>query len=101
MLSLFQRSLRRAHSSRAYHAAVPNSLVSTSSPEFVTKAAAMDGLVKDLEAKMASARQGGGEKAAERMRAKGKRLPRERFANPTNHPTLAIHRDTSQTTPFT
>lgn len=39
----------------------------------------MDGLVKDLEDKMAVARQGGGIKAAERMRSKGKRLPRERF----------------------
>jgi hypothetical protein len=38
----------------------------------------MDQLVADLEAKLAAARAGGGPKAAERMRGKGKRLPRER-----------------------
>lgn len=54
------------------------SLTSTSSPEFQAKAAAMDELVKDLEEKTLLARQGGGSKAAERMRSKGKRLPRER-----------------------
>lgn len=88
MCSLFQRSLWRSLSSnhtRAYHAAVLSSHVSTSSPEFMTKAAAMDELVRDLEAKMATARQGGGSKSAERMRAKGKKLPRERFGNsPSN-----------------
>jgi 3-methylcrotonyl-CoA carboxylase beta subunit len=40
----------------------------------------MDELVKDFETKMAQARLGGGPKAAERMRSKGKKLPRERFA---------------------
>ena len=54
------------------------SLISTSSPEFIAKAAAMDTLVADVEAKMAEARLGGGAKASERMRAKGKKLPRER-----------------------
>ena len=86
MCSLFQRSLCRtlpSYHRRAYHAAVLPSHVATSSPEFITKAAAMDELVKDLEVKMATARQGGGVKAAERMRAKGKRLPRERFGNST------------------
>lgn len=39
----------------------------------------MDGLVADLEAKLAQARQGGGTKAADRMRSKGKLLPRERL----------------------
>lgn len=53
-------------------------MVSTSTPEFQAKAAAMDELVKDLEAKMHTARQGGGSKAAERMKNKGKLLPRER-----------------------
>jgi len=48
----------------------------------------MDELVKNLEAKMATARQGGGQKAAERMRAKGKRLPRERFGNSNISPIL-------------
>lgn len=39
----------------------------------------MDVLVGDLEAKLTEARQGGGEKAAARMRARGKLLPRERY----------------------
>lgn len=38
----------------------------------------MDELVRDLEEKTKQARLGGGEKAAERMRSKGKKLPRER-----------------------
>lgn len=38
----------------------------------------MDELVKDFESKTEAVRQGGGPKAAERMRSKGKRLPRER-----------------------
>ena len=38
----------------------------------------MDEVVADLEAKLAKAREGGGAKAAERMRNKGKKLPRER-----------------------
>lgn len=42
----------------------------------------MDALVKDLEAKLETARAGGGQKAAERMRTKGKKLPRERCADP-------------------
>jgi hypothetical protein len=64
---------------RSYHAAsVLPSLISPSSPEFRARAEAMDQLVADLEAKLAAARAGGGPKAAERMRGKGKRLPRER-----------------------
>jgi acetyl-CoA carboxylase carboxyltransferase component len=38
----------------------------------------MDILVVDFEEKAANARQGGGSKAADRMRSNGKRLPRER-----------------------
>jgi 3-methylcrotonyl-CoA carboxylase beta subunit len=38
----------------------------------------MDLLVADLETKLERARQGGGPKAAERMRSRGKKLPRER-----------------------
>ena len=38
----------------------------------------MDEVVADLDAKLAVAREGGGAKAAERMRSKGKKLPRER-----------------------
>lgn len=63
---------------RAYHPSVLPSLVSTASPEFTAKAEAMDALVADLDAKMAAVRLGGGPKAAERMRSKGKKLPRER-----------------------
>jgi 3-methylcrotonyl-CoA carboxylase beta subunit len=54
------------------------SFVSTSSPEFVAKAASMDELVADVEQKMADARLGGGSRAVERMRNKGKKIPRER-----------------------
>ncbi|KAF8969409.1 carboxyl transferase [Flammula alnicola] len=82
MQRLVQRSLRRALSQprRSYHASVLPSIVSTSSPEFQAKAVAMDELVKDLEEKMETARQGGGSKAAERMRGKGKLIPRERLS---------------------
>jgi 3-methylcrotonyl-CoA carboxylase beta subunit len=61
-----------------YNASVLSSHVSTTSPEFLAKAEAMNALVADLDAKMAEARLGGGTKAAERMKAKGKKLPRER-----------------------
>lgn len=75
-----QHSIRRnfLNIRRTYHASVLPSLISTSSPEFTAKAEAMDELVADLEAKTAAARVGGGAKAAERMRSKGKKLPRER-----------------------
>ena len=39
----------------------------------------MDQLVADLDEKLAQAREGGGAKAAERMRSRGKKLPRERY----------------------
>jgi 3-methylcrotonyl-CoA carboxylase beta subunit len=74
------RRANRLVNARKFHSAVLPSLVSTSSPEFVAKAQAMDTLVADLEAKLAQARMGGGEKAFERMRKKGKKLPRERLA---------------------
>ncbi|KAG6832160.1 hypothetical protein H0H92_004891 [Tricholoma furcatifolium] len=79
--STLHRSIRRAVTvqRRPYHATVLPSLVSTSSPEFKAKAEAMDELVADLEAKLAKAREGGSAKAAERMRSKGKKLPRERL----------------------
>lgn len=63
---------------RHFSADVLPSLVSTASPEFAQKKEAMDRLVEDFEAKVADARKGGGAKAAERLRAKGKMLPRER-----------------------
>ena len=65
-------------SRRAYHPAVLPSFLSTAAPEFKEKANAMDALVADLEGRLAKVRQGGGPKAAERMRSKGKKLPRER-----------------------
>jgi len=64
---------------RGYHASVLPSLISKASPEYQAKAESMNELVRDLEQKMAAARRGGGPKAAERMKSKGKRLPRERF----------------------
>lgn len=68
------------HRLRAYHAAsVLPSLVSPSSPDFQARTKAMDQVVADLDAKLATAREGGGPKAAERMRSKGKKLPRERY----------------------
>ena len=76
-----RQSFRRVSTrqgTRGYHASVLPSLIQTGSPEFQAKAEAMDGLVADLEAKLAAARQGGGAKAADRMRSKGKLLPRER-----------------------
>ncbi|KAG6903394.1 hypothetical protein C0995_005417 [Termitomyces sp. Mi166 len=81
MRPILQKCLRRAIASsrRSYHATVLPSLISTSSPEFIAKAQAMDELVADFEAKMAKARAGGSAKAAERMRSKGKKLPRERL----------------------
>ncbi|KAJ7490271.1 carboxyl transferase [Mycena galericulata] len=77
--ALASSCVRRA-SRRPYHASVLPSLVSTASPRFVAKAEAMDTLVADLEAKTTEARLGGGAKAAERFRSKGKKLPRERLA---------------------
>jgi hypothetical protein len=68
------------HRVGAYHAAsVLPSLVSPTSPDFQVRAKAMDQVVADLDAKLAAAREGGGAKAAERMRSKGKKLPRERY----------------------
>ena len=58
--------------------AVLPSLISPLSPEFVAKKDAMDAVVRDLDAKLAQARAGGGQKAIDRMRSKGKLPPRER-----------------------
>ena len=76
-------------SRRFYHPSVLPSLISTASPDFKAKSEAMDSLVADLEDKLTSVRQGGGHKAAERMRSKGKKLPRERFV----HFVLHVHSD--------
>lgn len=86
MGSLIHKSLRTTalRSLRSYHASVLPSIISTVSPEFKAKAAAMDCLVNDIEDKMLATRQGGGPRAAERMRSKGKLLPRERSAISTN-----------------
>lgn len=84
MQSVLKRAIRSSivsvRYSRRYHASVLPSLVSPTSPEFREKADAMDLLVADLEAKLEHARQGGGPKAAERMRSRGKKLPRERLS---------------------
>ncbi|KAF8608238.1 carboxyl transferase [Ceratobasidium sp. AG-I] len=56
------------------------SLLSTSSPDFVEKADAMNGLVSRYEELVGTARLGGGVKAQEKMKAKGKMTPRERIA---------------------
>lgn len=55
------------------------SLISTASPEFKAKAESMDSLVAELEGNLAKVREGGGSKAEDRMRSKGKKLPRERL----------------------
>lgn len=73
---------------RRYHDVVLPSLLSTTSPEFTAKAEAMDALVKDLEAKTTQVRLGGGQKAADKMKGKGKKLPRERCAV---HPLTDTH----------
>ncbi|ETW86338.1 hypothetical protein HETIRDRAFT_443837 [Heterobasidion irregulare TC 32-1] len=65
---------------RLYHASVLPSFISPSTPEFVTKSKDMDGLVADFEEKLSQGRLGGGLKAAERMKSKGKKLPRERLS---------------------
>lgn len=75
----FSRSIHAGSTTRRlYHASVLPSLVSTNTPEFQQKAESMDALVSDLKAKIAWAKDGGGPKAQERMRSKGKKLPRER-----------------------
>lgn len=72
------RTARAPHAPRAYHASVLPSLISPGSPEFQERARSMDALVAELEEKLAAARAGGGPKAVERMRSKGKMTPRER-----------------------
>ncbi|KAG6378611.1 carboxyl transferase domain-containing protein [Boletus reticuloceps] len=77
----FSRPIHLAATTRrCYHASVLPSLVSTATPEFRQKAESMDALVSDLKAKIAQAKEGGGPKAQERMRTKGKKLPRERLS---------------------
>ena len=50
----------------------------------------MDQVVADLDAKLAAAREGGGAKAAERMRSKGKKLPRERCSTVQYFPSATL-----------
>ena len=68
MLRLQQATAYVARGVRRYNASVLPSLVSTSSPEFLAKARAMDELIGDYEAKLAQVRQGGGVKAQEEER---------------------------------
>ncbi|KAF7794547.1 hypothetical protein EIP86_005681 [Pleurotus ostreatoroseus] len=95
MRGALQRSLRHSLAfngpRRAYHATVLPSLLSTTSPEFRAKAESMDAVVSEFESKVAAARLGGGLKAAERMRSKGKKLPRERYANLAAHDVYPDH----------
>lgn len=70
----------RPKHARSYHASVLPTLVSTTSPEFQQNAQSMEQPIRELEEKTAEARIGGGPKAIERMRSKGKKLPRERCA---------------------
>jgi 3-methylcrotonyl-CoA carboxylase beta subunit len=65
-------------SKRTYYPSILPNTVNASIPEFKEKAQAMDELVADLESKLAHAKEGGGSKAQEKMRSKGKKLPRER-----------------------
>jgi 3-methylcrotonyl-CoA carboxylase beta subunit len=79
MHHILRHAFRGAVHRRSYHATVLPSLVSTTSPDFRAKAESMDLLVSNLEANLATAREGGGSKAQERMRSRGKLLPRERL----------------------
>ncbi|KZT12894.1 carboxyl transferase [Laetiporus sulphureus 93-53] len=79
-LRSIRRPCRWRGPQRTYHSSVLPSLFSTSTPDFQAKAEAMDALVADVDAKMATVRLGGGEKAAQRMRNAGKKLPRERLS---------------------
>lgn len=56
------------------------SVISTSSPDFLEKAEAMDKLVADLEEHLSTARLGGGVAALDKMRSRGKKTPRERLS---------------------
>ncbi|KAJ3741576.1 carboxyl transferase [Lentinula detonsa] len=78
--SPIRRISRSSTAKRPYHATVLPSLISTTSTEFISKKEAMYGLVEEFEAKTAKARLGGGIKAQERMKSRGKLLPRERLA---------------------
>jgi 3-methylcrotonyl-CoA carboxylase beta subunit len=55
-----------------------HSSLSRQDPAFQASAAAMQILVEDLRAKVATVKQGGGERACERHLARGKLLPRDR-----------------------
>lgn len=70
---------------RNYHASVLPSLISPTSPEFVAKAQSMQEVISSLDAKLSKARLGGGQKSIDRMRSKGKKLPRERLSLLLDH----------------
>ncbi|KZW03174.1 carboxyl transferase [Exidia glandulosa HHB12029] len=73
-------ALQKVTSRRAFHADVLPNLVSPASPEFNQKASAMGSLESQLAEHIARVRGGGGSKAQERMKSRGKMLPRERLA---------------------
>ncbi|KAH7102501.1 carboxyl transferase [Auriculariales sp. MPI-PUGE-AT-0066] len=73
-------ALRLLATRRAFHTDVLPNLVSAASPEFTDKARAMSELESTLSGLVARAREGGGVKTQEKMRSKGKMLPRERLS---------------------
>jgi hypothetical protein len=80
LFSPLSRQLQQLQQARrAFHPHVLPSLLSTAAPEFQEKSRAMDTLVEDLQRRLADARGGGGQKALDRMRSKGKLTPRERY----------------------
>ena len=79
----FLRAARALPQLRRYHPSTIPSLVQTGTPEFTANAAAMGELVADVESKLREARLGGGVKAQERHKSRGKLLPRERYATPS------------------
>ncbi|KAF5392959.1 hypothetical protein D9757_001288 [Collybiopsis confluens] len=74
------RRLNTTAVKRNYHENVLPSMVSPSAPEFLAKKEAMDSLIAELEAKADRARLGGGVESQERMKSRGKLIPRERLS---------------------
>ncbi|KIM31092.1 hypothetical protein M408DRAFT_65453 [Serendipita vermifera MAFF 305830] len=76
-----QSLLSVSRTCRTVHSLPPlQSRVSTASPEFIERAKSMENLTNELQKDLSMTREGGGAKAQQRMRGKGKLLPRERLA---------------------
>jgi len=84
MLTVARRAryLRPRWSRTFQHTVLPSTL-STTSPEFKSKAQDMDTVVSEVQRLMAQAREGGGAKAKDKMRSNGKKTPRERLELPS------------------